>query len=164
AGRVPGGVPLGGAGDGNQGRSVPAGAKLGGSHCVGLVHEGVSERRVQRIRDLGADVQRTPGTYDQSVEQAREAAAENGWFLISDTAANDGDEIPGLIMRGYTVIAEEMLAQLAHAGTAPTHIFVQAGVGGLAAASAGHLVARMGAKAPRFIVVEPEHAACLFES
>jgi len=45
-----------------------------------------------------------------------------------------------------------------------THVFVQGGVGGLAAAVAAYLWERCGARRPRFIVVEPELAACLLRS
>jgi len=43
----------------------------------------------------------------------------------------------------------------------PTHVFVQAGVGGIAAAVAGHLAIVLGDARPIFIVVEPARAACV---
>ncbi|MEV0384603.1 pyridoxal-phosphate dependent enzyme [Nonomuraea sp. NPDC050643] len=45
----------------------------------------------------------------------------------------------------------------------PTHVFVQAGVGGLAAAGAAYVRDRWGEQ-PRIVVVEPEGAPCLLES
>ncbi|TMR07703.1 pyridoxal-phosphate dependent enzyme, partial [Nonomuraea turkmeniaca] len=42
-------------------------------------------------------------------------------------------------------------------------MFVQAGVGGLAAAAAGYVRDRWGEK-PRIVVVEPDGAPCLIES
>ena len=64
-------------------------------------------------------------------------------------------------MQGYTVIAEEIRAQLLP-GEQPTHLFVQAGVGGLAAAMASRFSGSP--HAPRIIVVEPDSADCLLES
>jgi diaminopropionate ammonia-lyase len=46
----------------------------------------------------------------------------------------------------------------------PSHVFVQAGVGGVAAAVAGHLAVSLGDQRPTFIVVDPARAACLFET
>jgi diaminopropionate ammonia-lyase len=46
----------------------------------------------------------------------------------------------------------------------PTHVFIQAGVGGLAAAVAGHMAMMFGGKRATFVVVEPARAACVFES
>ena len=63
-------------------------------------------------------------------------------------------------MRGYTVLVEEVLQQWP---AGPTHVFVQAGVGGLAAAVIGYLWARCSPR-PQFIVVEPESADCWLQS
>jgi diaminopropionate ammonia-lyase len=46
----------------------------------------------------------------------------------------------------------------------PTHVFVQSGVGGVAAAVAGHLALALGERRPVFVVVDPARAACLFET
>lgn len=43
-------------------------------------------------------------------------------------------------------------------------MFVQAGVGGIAAALAGHLAVIHGGRRPTFVVVEPARAACIFGS
>ena len=149
------------ASDGNHGRAVAAGARLFGARCVVFLHEGVSQARARSIAALGADVRRTPGTYDHSVEAARETALSEGWILVPDTAEDGAAAIPRLIMRGYTVLIQEALDQLGHA---PSHIFVQAGVGGLAAAVAGYCASRFGDAGPRIVVVEPERANCLLRS
>ena len=66
-------------------------------------------------------------------------------------------------MQGYGVLAEEILEQAE--GEQPfTHAFVQAGVGGLAAAVAAVLWQRLGPNCPRLIVVEPERADCIFRA
>jgi diaminopropionate ammonia-lyase len=46
----------------------------------------------------------------------------------------------------------------------PTHIFVQAGVGALAASVVGFYSALFPDDPPKFVVVEPEKAACIYRS
>ena len=46
----------------------------------------------------------------------------------------------------------------------PTHVFVQGGVGGLAATVCEYFRLTWGTAAPRFVIVEPELAPCLFVS
>jgi diaminopropionate ammonia-lyase len=46
----------------------------------------------------------------------------------------------------------------------PTHVFLRAGVGGLAAGVAGHLALVLGDRRPTVVVVDPARAACLFET
>ncbi|HYE52453.1 MAG TPA: diaminopropionate ammonia-lyase [Azospirillaceae bacterium] len=147
--------------DGNHGRSVAAGARLVGARAVVFVHEGVSAERADAIARLGATVVRVPGTYDDSVAEAARRSAAEGWCLVSDTSWPGYERIPGLIMQGYTLVVREALQALA---MPPTHVFVQAGVGGLAAAVAGHLALVCGTARPTVVVVEPDRAACLLES
>ncbi|TAJ90410.1 diaminopropionate ammonia-lyase [Reyranella sp.] len=147
--------------DGNHGRSVAQGAALVGARSVIFVHAGVSERRVAAIARFGAEMIRVEGTYDDSVIEAARVADEKGWTIVSDTSWPGYERIPLLVMQGYTAIVCEALRQLAQP---PTHVFVQAGVGGVAAAVAGHLALVLGDKRPCFIVVEPARAACLFET
>jgi diaminopropionate ammonia-lyase len=147
--------------DGNHGRSVAQGAQLVGARAVIFVHAGVSPERVAAIARFGADMVRVEGTYDDSVAEAARVAAEEGWIVVSDTSWPDYERIPGLVMQGYTVMVREALRQLPEA---PTHVFVQAGVGGVAAAVAGHLALVLSDRRPAFIVVEPARAACLYET
>jgi diaminopropionate ammonia-lyase len=147
--------------DGNHGRSVAFGAQLVGARSVVFLHAGVSEARATAIRSYGAQVVRTPGAYDDSVALAAQAAAAQGWTLVSDTAWPGYEHIPGLVMQGYTLIAGEALQAMARP---PTHLFVQAGVGGLAAALAGRMRLSLGAQRPILVVVEPDRAACLHAS
>jgi diaminopropionate ammonia-lyase len=69
--------------------------------------------------------------------------------------------VPRNVMRGYCVLAHEAVVEQWRQG--PTHVFVQAGVGGLAAAVIGYLWAVMPER-PSFIVVEPKSADCWFQS
>ena len=147
--------------DGNHGRSVAWGAKRFGCRCVIYVHETVSQGRVDAIARYGAQVRRVTGTYDDAVRAAADAASANGWFVVSDTSWPGYTGVPVDVMQGYRVMADEALAQWGEG--APTHCFIQGGVGGVAAAVSvqlrGHVV-----PAPALIVVEPDRAACLLAS
>jgi diaminopropionate ammonia-lyase len=147
--------------DGNHGRSVAQGALLVGANAVVFVHAGVSAARIAAIARFGAQMIRVDGTYDDSVVEAARVAAQESWTVVSDTSWPGYERIPGLVMQGYTVIVREMLRELAEP---PTHVFVQAGVGGVAAAVAGHLAIALGDKRPTFVVVDPARAACIFET
>lgn len=147
--------------DGNHGRSVAQGAQLMGASAVIFVHGGVSSGRVDAIARFGARIIRVDGNYDDSVAEAARVSGEKGWAVLSDTSWPGYERIPGLVMQGYTVIAREALAQL---GDIPTHVFLQAGVGGFAAAIAGYLANVAGETRPHVTVVEPGRAACVFAS
>ncbi|MDH3474625.1 MAG: diaminopropionate ammonia-lyase [Rhodospirillales bacterium] len=149
--------------DGNHGRSVAWGAQTFGCRCVIYIHATVSEGRKQAMEHFGAEVRRIEGNYDDSVHQAARDAAANGWFVVSDTSYPGYTEIPRDVMHGYMLMADETIEQLSH-GPGPTHVFVQGGVGGLAAAVCARFRLEHGETCPRFVVVEPTNAACLFES
>nr|WP_260467495.1 diaminopropionate ammonia-lyase [Pandoraea apista] len=154
--------------DGNHGRSVAWGAQRFGCQCVIYVHATVSQGRVDAISHYGAEVVRTAGNYDDAVRQAAEDAARLGRFVVSDTSYPGYMDVPKDVMQGYAVMADEALRQFRdEAGQLPTHVFLQGGVGGLAAAVLAHFwetLETRGESRPRFIVVEPDKAACLFES
>jgi diaminopropionate ammonia-lyase len=147
--------------DGNHGRSVAQGAQLVGAPCVIFVHAGVSEERCQAIARYGARIVRVEGNYDDSVAEVARAADEHGWIIVSDTSWPGYERIPHLVMQGYTALLREALRDLP---APPTHAFVQAGVGGIAATVAAHFALVFGAERPFFTVVDPARAACLFES
>lgn len=149
--------------DGNHGRSVAWGARTFGCRCVIYVHETVSQGRCDVIASFGAEVRRVIGTYDDAVRQAAADAAREGWHVVSDTSYEGYIDVPRDVMLGYAVMVDEALRQLP-AGTIPTHVFVQGGVGGLAAAVCAHLWEELGPKRPRFVVVEPDRADCLYRS
>ncbi len=149
--------------DGNHGKSVAWGAKLFGCRAVIYIHAGVSVGREQAIAAYGAEMRRIPDNYDASVRACAVDAARNGWQVISDTTWEGYQEIPRHVMHGYGVMMSEMLAQLPE-GELPTHIFIQAGVGGLPAAAAGYLWLEYDALRPKVIVVEPEKADCHYQS
>ncbi|MEK6204959.1 MAG: diaminopropionate ammonia-lyase, partial [Amylibacter sp.] len=125
------------------------------------IHRDVSEGRAQAMRDLGATVTRIDGDYDASVGQIRDDADANGWFIVSDTSWAGYTQPPTDVMAGYGVMVREIVQAL---DTPPTHVFLQGGVGGLAAGVVAGFRQHWGEQAPRVVVVEPELAACLFES
>ncbi|WP_147023203.1 diaminopropionate ammonia-lyase, partial [Microvirga aerophila] len=147
--------------DGNHGRSVAQGAQLVGARAAIFVHAGVSEERVAAIARFGAQMIRVEGTYDDSVAEATRVAAEKGWTIVSDTSWPGYERIPGLVMQGYTAMVREALRQLPEP---PTHVFVQSGVGGVAAAVSGYLSLVLGDRRATFVVVDPARAACVYES
>jgi len=147
--------------DGNHGRSVAQGAQLVGARAVIFAHAGVSDERVAAIARFGAQMIRVEGTYDDSIAEASRVAADKGWTIVSDTSWPGYERIPGLVMQGYTAMVREALRQMPQA---PTHVFVQSGVGGVAAAVSGHLAIVLGDERPTFTVVDPARAACLFET
>lgn len=157
------GLTVATATDGNHGRSVAWGARMLGVSCKIYMHAGVSQGRADAVAALGAEVVWVDGNYDESVHRAGADADANGWFLISDTSYDGYMDIPRHVMAGYTVMAAEAAAQLP-GGEAPTHIFLQGGVGGLAGAVCADFWQRFGVNRPRVIVVEPDRADCLFQS
>lgn len=151
--------------DGNHGRSVAWGAQLFGCRAVIYIHETVSAGREAAIAGFGAKVVRVPGVYEDALRAADQAAAANGWAVISDTAYPGCMQTPAIVMQGYTVMVEEALRQWRQReNIPPSHSFVQAGVGGLAAAVAAHLWESLGSARPRFVVVEPVRADCAFQT
>lgn len=147
--------------DGNHGRSVAQGAQLMGARAVIFVHSGVSEARIEAIARFGARIVRVDGGYDVSVREAARIADEEGWTVLSDTSWPGYEYIPGLVSQGYMAMVREILDELPEP---PTHLFLQAGVGGFAAAVAGHMAVVLGHARPHVTVVEPARAACLCES
>src|SRR3954465_10321231 len=97
----------------------------------------------------GAHVVTVRGTYVDAVAEAARVCTERGWTILSDTSWPGYERIPGLVMQGYTAIVSEAFRQLPDP---PTHVFIQAGVGGIAAALAGHFAIRLGGERPTLVV------------
>ncbi len=148
---------------GNHGLAVAKGAQLFGASCRVHLAASVPETFASRLTALGATVLRSGQSYEDSMESAAEDAAEPERILLADSSWADYTEIPSLVMEGYTVLAEELRENFADHQTWPSHVFLQAGVGGLAAAVSHHIRHRWPSQ-PRLIVVEPDAAPCLYES
>jgi diaminopropionate ammonia-lyase len=156
-----GAITIASATDGNHGRAVAWAASRFHCRCVIYLHATVSAGREAAIGAYGAGIRRVPGTYDDAVHACARDAETNGWFVVSDTSWPGYTEIPRDIMQGYRLMADEAADQWT--GPAPTHVFIQGGVGGAAAAVAVQTRARWN-PAPALIVVEPDRAACLLTS
>ena len=113
------------------------------------------------MRKLGAEVIRVEGDYDATVAQTRADAEKHGWLIVSDTSWPGYTQPPLDVMAGYGVMAREIVQSY---DTPPTHVFLQGGVGGLAAAITAVFHQEWGSNAPRVVIVEPELAPCLFTS
>lgn len=148
--------------DGNHGRAVAWSAQLFGCKSVVYLPKDSSLARLEAIRHYGAEASITPLNYDDTVLYAAQKAQEEGWILLQDTSWDGYEEIPTHIMQGYCTLVTESLLQQPHSW--PTHVFVQAGVGSLAAAILACLGNISGCPMPTFVVVEPQGAPCLFES
>ncbi len=151
------------ASDGNHGLSVAWGARRAGCRCVVFLHANVSIERQRLVESMGAVVRRVEGNYDDSTHAASETARKEGWILVADTATTF-ELNPVRVMAGYGLMVDEVRAQYGRRWP-PTHIFLQGGCGGLAASVCGLLREEDNSDAaPVVVVVEPERAACLFET
>ncbi|MBN1681134.1 MAG: diaminopropionate ammonia-lyase [Anaerolineae bacterium] len=151
--------------DGNHGRGVAWAAKAMGFRAVIYVHKFTSQARIKAIESSGAEVHVIDGTYDDAVRQVTVDAQQNGWHVISDTAWEGYEDVPRWVMQGYTTMLNEAQEQINAQGIIkPTHVFVQAGVGALAASTIGFYHQLFGQDDPVAVVVEPETAACLYRS
>ncbi|MEH6526800.1 MAG: diaminopropionate ammonia-lyase [Sneathiella sp.] len=154
-------ITLVSATDGNHGRSLAWGCRRFGASCRIYIHAEVSKGRADAMRELGATVIQIEGDYDASVRLARLEAEKNGWFVVSDTSWEGYTEPPRQVMAGYGVMVGEIVDSLV---APPTHVFLQGGVGGLAASVCAAFRQYWGDNSPRVVIVEPDRAACLFES
>lgn len=145
---------------GNHGMSVAAGAKVFGAQAVIYLSKTVPDSFAQRLRDKGARVVIEGDNYEASMAAAMEAAEANHWQLLSDSSWHNYTDRPHRLMEGYLQMAAEAFSQCA---VPPTHIVLQAGVGGMAGAVAA-LARHTCGDGPIIIVVEPDAAPALHDS
>ncbi|GJL86423.1 MAG: diaminopropionate ammonia-lyase [Minwuia thermotolerans] len=145
---------------GNHGLSMAAGAALFGATAVVLLAETVPEGFADRLRAKGARVIRHGAVYEDSMAEAMRLADVEGWNLLSDSSWVGYSTPARDVMEGYLIMGAEVANE---APEPPTHIFLQAGVGGMAAAAAAAARTAWG-DAPQIIVVEPSRAPALIES
>jgi len=146
---------------GNHGRSVAWGAQRLGLKCKIFISEFVSESRAEAMRSLDAEVIRVKGNYDNSLKECIEQSNKNNWEIVQDVSWEGYKEVPKLIMAGYTIMVKEIIDEIDK--NSITHVFLQAGVGGMAAAIIAGF-AKLSKNIPRFIIIEPENANCVFQS
>lgn len=178
--------------DGNHGRGVAWTARVLGQRCVILMPKGTSKSRFDNIRALGAEVTIEDLNYDDCVRKAAALSAKTPRsVLVQDTSWDGYFDIPSWIMQGYGIMSDEAAEQMAeyligqpsgrtaaHAAdgrsfseekslpvsAAPTHVFVQAGVGCMAGSVTGYFSALYPDNPPRIVIVEPDKADCMFRS
>ena len=147
--------------DGNHGKSVAWGAAMFGCCCKVFIHKTVSVCREQEIAKYKAKVSRINGNYDDSVRIAAKIAKENSYYIIADTSYKGYEKVPKDVMQGYSIMVDEVIKQI---DDKVTHVFLQGGVGGLAAAVVAFFLETYTSNPPIFIIVEPLNADCLFQS
>ena len=151
--------------DGNHGRGVAWVAKELGQKAVIYMPKGTVFRRLQAIRDLGAEARITDLNYDDTVRYTLQKAKDYGWQMVQDTFLEDYVEMPIWTMQGYATMAYEAFRQLKDFGTSvPTHVFLQAGVGAMAGGVLGTYVNLFKENHPIVTIMEPTNAACMFKS
>jgi len=146
---------------GNHGRSVAWGSQKLGLKCKIFISDYVSENRAEVMRNFGADVIRVKGNYEDSLNECIEKSKKNNWQIVQDVAWKDYMLIPKLTMAGYSVMMKEISEQINDQKI--SHVILQAGVGGMAAAMVAG-IANYFNHTPQIIIVEPESAACVLES
>jgi diaminopropionate ammonia-lyase len=152
------------ASEGNHGLAVAAAAHKAGTRATVFLRGDVSATRAARIEAFDAEIVRIDGTYDDAVAAAEAAATRGDGLLISDTSSNPDDPVVNDVMAGYGLLADELIDQFRDpARERPTHLFVQAGVGGLAAAMVDGLQPLL--RTPgKFVIVEPDAAPCVAQA
>ncbi len=145
---------------GNHGRSVAWGAKRLGLKCKIFVSQYVSDSRIKEIKKFGADVIRVKGDYENSLNECKKLSKKNNWKIVQDVATRDYKLVPQLTMAGYSIMIREISKQT---NQYITHIFLQAGVGGMAAGVVAG-VAKYFKRIPKVIIVEPDRADCVLQS
>ena len=148
--------------DGNHGRGVAWSAKVLGHKSIVLMPKGTAIERLENIRKLGADAAITDFVYDTTVQMATQKAKEVGGILVQDTSWEGYEDIPTRIMQGYLTLGLEIVKELKE--TRPTHLFLQAGVGSMAAAIAAFVAQYYGKDRPIITIVEPNGADSLYRT
>lgn len=143
--------------DGNHGRAVAWAAAAAGGRAVVYLPTAASEARARAMEELGAEVRRVDGTYDDAVDAAARCADAEGLALVQDMAWPGYETVPRWIVQGYTTLIDETLEQ---SERVPTHVLIPCGVGSFAASVVGRLAWRYGSERPRCLLVEPLSAAC----
>ncbi len=145
---------------GNHGLSVSAGARIFGARAIVYVAQTVPDAFVERLKLAGANVVRAGAVYDDAMDAAMRDAKLHDWTLVSDSSWDGYRDIPSNIMQGYGVMAYELQGYFDKTGVWPTHVFLQAGVGGFAAAISAY-IRNYWSEQPQIIIVEPDKAPCL---
>lgn len=161
---------------GNHGISVATGAKLFNAKCIIFLSRSVPESFSHKLTSLGAEVKVEGDLYEESIDAASSFCDVEEAILVSDQSWEGYTRIPQLISDGYGVIAKELAEQFLRQNLNdlspmddlssepselwPTHVFIQAGVGGMVAGVGSYIMKYWPVK-PIIVVVEPDAAPCL---
>lgn len=148
---------------GNHGRALAWGARRLGAACRIFMPAHTSAGRGDAIAALGAEVIRVPGNFDAALAAALDDARRgDDRILIADVAFAGADAIARDTLAGYAVLGDEVADACADA--APSHVFVAAGNGSLAAATGARLWMRFADRRPVMVSAEPDRSDCLRQS
>ena len=136
---------------------------LFGANAIVFLSKNVPKEFADRLKNIGAGIKFKGDNYEASMIEAEKYARNNNYVLLSDSTwktCQSGVDV----MEGYMIIGEEVRKQLSSYNLNHiTHVFLQAGVGGFAAAIALSLRKFLRQDA-QIIVVEPSQAKTLFVS
>ncbi|CAG7592603.1 Diaminopropionate ammonia-lyase [Peptoniphilus tyrrelliae] len=150
--------------DGNHGRAVAWTANKLGQISKVFMPKGTSLERLENIRRENSDANIMEENYDDCVRLAAKFAEENKGVLIQDTSWEGYIDVPKNIMKGYLTMAFEVYNELKEKDIMPTHIFLQAGVGSMAASITAFFINVFKDNPPKIIIVEPNKANCLYRT
>ncbi|MDW7667341.1 MAG: diaminopropionate ammonia-lyase [Bacillota bacterium] len=150
--------------DGNHGRGIAWTCQQLRQKAVVYMPKGSALERRDNIKAHGAKCEILDMNYDECVKYAYEESKRNGYVMIQDTSWEEYEDIPRWIMQGYLTMAYEAYLKLEVRDVIPTHVFLQAGVGAMAAAVTGFLSSIYGKNKPKITIVEPNKAACIFKT
>lgn len=150
------------ASDGNHGKSVAWAAREFNQKAVVYMPKGTVRDRIDAIEALGGKVVVSDDNYDWCVREVTRLAGEKGWEVVLDTASEGDAQVAAWVMQGYATMGLEAIMQLKD--VVPTHMFLQAGVGSMAAAMTAVFANHYGEACPKIYILEPHQAACYYES
>lgn len=151
--------------DGNHGRGVAWTANQLRQKSIVYMPKGSSEERLENIRKEGSDATILDMNYDDCVRKSNKDAEENGYVVVQDTAWDGYEDIPLWIMQGYMTMAYEAIKEMEEKGyERPTHLFLQAGVGSMAAAVTALFSNYYKDNPPIITIVEPNKADPIYKT
>lgn len=150
------------ASDGNHGKSVAWAAAEFNQKSIVYMPKGTVQDRIDAIENLGGTVIVSDDNYDWCVREVNRLSVQKGWEVVLDTASEGDAQVAAWVMQGYATMGYEAIVQLGDC--VPTHVFLQAGVGSMAAAMTAVIANHYKDKCPKIYILEPHQAACYYES
>lgn len=150
------------ASDGNHGKSVAWAANEFNQKAIVYMPKGTVKDRIDAIESLGGTVVVSDYTYDWCVEEVNRLSKSKGWEVVLDTASEGDTQVATWVMQGYSTMGFEAINQLG--ATVPSHMFLQAGVGSMAASMIAVFANHYKENCPKIYILEPHQAACYYDS